>query len=207
MHRTCFRGDLGCRFALAVCAQGDEGIGLRQRMLRRKQTGGAWRDGRCCAGGGNRWWCMVHRQMACREPPSVAQNDGRWLAERQQMLCRALAGGLWRGRRALHGELAGRWLAGSRRMLRRALAGGWWRVGRWHAERSTDVAREAGGWCAEGKERRHRQTAARNADGLCAQGDEGIGLHRRMLRQKQADGARRASELPTEGAQGLYLAR
>lgn len=157
--------------------------------------------------GGNRWWCMVHRQMACREPPSVAQNDGRWLAERQQMLCRALAGGLWRGRRALHGELAGRWRAGSRRMLRRALAGGWWRVGRWHAERSTDVAREAGGWCAEGKERRHRQTAARNADGLCAQGDEGIGLHRRMLRQKQADGARRASELPTEGAQGLYLAR
>ena len=58
-----------------------------------------------------------------------------------------------------------------------------------------------------GKGRRHQQTAARNADGLCAQGDEGIGLRQRMLRRKQADGARRAGELPTEGAQGLYLAR
>ena len=30
---------------------------------------------------------------------------------------------------------------------------------------------------------------------------------RRMLRRKQADSAWRAGELPTEGAQGLYLAR
>lgn len=70
-----------------------------------------------------------------------------------------------------------------------------------------DVAQGARGWCAEGKERRRQQTAVRNADGLCAQGDEDIGLRRRMLRRKQADGARRAGELLTEGAQGLYLAR
>lgn len=37
--------------------------------------------------------------------------------------------------------------------------------------------------------------------------DGGTQSGRRMLRGKQADGARRAGELPTEGAQGLYLAR
>lgn len=71
----------------------------------------------------------------------------------------------------------------------------------------------AGGWYAEGKGRRHQQTAARNADGLCAQGDEGIGLRRRMLRRKQADGVRRAGELPegvaddVESASGCCAAR
>lgn len=137
-------------------------------------------------------------------PADCPRGASGWRVEGRQILRRALTGGLWRagGHR---GELVGRWHAGSRRMLRRALAGGWWRVGRWHAERSTYVTREAGGWRAGGKERRRQQTAARNADGLCAQGDEDIGLRQRMLRRKRADGARRVGELPAEGAQGLYL--
>ena len=72
----------------------------------------------------------------------------------------------------------------------------------------TDAVQGAARCCAE-----RRQMACGGRQMLCrvllmvcgasAGGAEG----RRMVRRKQADSAWRAGELPTEGAQGLYLAR
>lgn len=85
------------------------------------------------------------------------------------------------------------------------------------AQGPEDGTQRDGGWCAGGRQVLRRTTA----DGLrggspdvapcVADGLWRVGRWRaegrRMLRRKQADGAWRVGELPTEGAQGLYLAR
>lgn len=150
MHRTCFRGDLGCRFALAVCAQGDEGIGLRQRMLRQKQAGGAWRDGRCCAGGatdGGAWcidkWLAGSHHLLRRTTAGGLQRDSRCCAVRWRVVCGEVDGHCtvsWRadGVQGADGCCAVRWQAdggesaggtqSARRMLRGKQADGAQRV-------------------------------------------------------------------------------
>ena len=101
------------------------------------------------------------------------QNDGRWLAM---------------GWRVSRGELAGRWHAESRRMRHRGQ--------RMARSEMADAVPCDGGWLAGG-----RQMLCRVLHGLwcvggwCAEG-------RRMVRRKQAGGAWKAGELPTEGVRG-----
>lgn len=126
------------------------------------------------------------QQIACRVPADDAQRDGGWFAM---------------GWRVSRGELAGRWHAESRRMRRRGQ--------RMARSEMADAVQGVARCCAE-----RRQMACRGspdvvpcvADGLWRVG-RWRAKGRRMLRRKQADGAWRAGELPTEGAQGLYLAR
>ncbi len=118
----------------------------------------------------------------------------------RRMLCRAMADGL----QGVAGHRAVNWRADGLQRADGCCAGArGWRAARWRmlCKGPSDATQNDGRWLAGG-----RQMLCRVLHGLwcvggwCAEG-------RRMVRRKQAGGAWRAGELPTESAQGLYLAR
>lgn len=119
----------------------------------------------------------------------------------RRMLCRVMADGLrWAG-----GYRAVSWRADGMQRADGCGAGArGWRAARWRmlCRGSPGAAQNDGRWLAGGVAR----CCAVCSDDLWPIGRWRV-EGRRMLRRKQADGAWRASELPAEGAQGLYLAR